>query len=100
MLVADGSLTIGTHNWCSLLTNDVLTRHAEFKSGRQQDAIEYLYHLLSRIQRVEKAAGSGKHLEGCFEYWTEERLEDMESHKVKYSVNQQDLRKVDALVLS
>jgi len=80
-----------------LLKMLVADGHPEFKTGRQQDAIEYLYHLLTRIQRVEKAAGSGKHLEGCFEYWTEERLEDLQSHKVKYSVNQQDLRKVLSL---
>lgn len=71
--------------------------HDEFSSSRQQDAIEYLYHIFQKLERVEKVAGSGHHLEGAFEYLVQDRLECMGSHKVKYNTNKQDRRKVFSL---
>jgi ubiquitin carboxyl-terminal hydrolase 5/13 len=71
--------------------------HDEFSSSRQQDAIEYLYHVFQKLERAEKAAGSGHHLDGAVEYLVQDRLECMASHKVKYNTNKQDRRKVFSL---
>eukprot|EP00658_Telonema_sp_P-2_P010939 TRINITY_DN14162_c0_g1_i1.p1 TRINITY_DN14162_c0_g1~~TRINITY_DN14162_c0_g1_i1.p1 ORF type:complete len:790 (-),score=240.69 TRINITY_DN14162_c0_g1_i1:134-2503(-) len=65
----------------------------EFKSGSQQDAVDYLYHLLTQIERAEKGAGSGVNLDGAFEFVMQDRLECNQTKKVKYNTNMQDRRK-------
>lgn len=40
--------------------------HPEFSSARQQDALEYLQHLMEKISRAEHAGSSRLGLEGSF----------------------------------
>ncbi|EWM24947.1 ubiquitin carboxyl-terminal [Nannochloropsis gaditana] len=66
-------------------------QHPEFSTGRQQDAAEYLEHVLERLLRAERGLG-GKEggqdwsvsTEDLFKYLVEERLQCVESGKVRY----------------
>ncbi|GAB5032118.1 ubiquitin carboxyl-terminal [Nannochloropsis oceanica] len=66
-------------------------QHPEFSTGRQQDAAEYLEHVLEKLMRAERMGGAGSKgenpfsTEGLFKYLVEERLECVESGKVRYA---------------
>jgi uncharacterized UBP type Zn finger protein len=64
--------------------------HAEFGTGRQQDAREYLDHLMDVISRAERAAASGggggsatASVPALFKFQTEERIQCSESGMVR-----------------
>jgi ubiquitin carboxyl-terminal hydrolase 5/13 len=61
--------------------------HAEFSSTRQQDASEFFLHLLSNIERADRAlAGSDTHsLVSLFQFQMEERIQCMVSGQVRYT---------------
>ncbi|XRB14436.1 ubiquitin carboxyl-terminal hydrolase [Pseudoscourfieldia marina] len=70
--------------------------HSEFSSARQQDALEYLGHLIDRMEsaersgasRIEASGASGlgwRPLKQLFEFEVEERLFDPESQTVRYT---------------
>ena len=42
--------------------------HAEFSSNRQQDASEFLLHLLSNIERAERAGSDSNSILSLFQY--------------------------------
>ncbi|KAJ9468039.1 Ubiquitin carboxyl-terminal hydrolase 14 [Diplonema papillatum] len=71
--------------------------HAEFSSSRQQDAREYLEHLVEKVTRAEKAgaarlAGSAAGLDTLFTFETVQRLECDATKKVAYkTVTERDL---------
>ncbi|KAK2163107.1 hypothetical protein LSH36_85g00013 [Paralvinella palmiformis] len=56
--------------------------HPEFSTKRQQDAQEYLLHIINMIER-----NSYRDLNptACFKYEVEERIECTQSHQVKYT---------------
>lgn len=62
--------------------------HPEFSTARQQDAAEYLEHLLEVMMRAERAAegriSAGPPIRHYFESTFEERLQCVESGQVKY----------------
>jgi len=62
--------------------------HAEFRTGRQQDASEYFQHLLEVLTRSERAASdrlpSGPSTAHFFEFTLEERIQCAESRQVRY----------------
>jgi ubiquitin carboxyl-terminal hydrolase 5/13 len=64
-------------------------QHPEFSTGRQQDAAEYLEHVLGKLVRAERLGGreggEGFSTEGLFKYLVEERLECLGSGKVRYA---------------
>jgi len=64
-------------------------QHPEFSTGRQQDAAEYLEHVLGKLVRAERVGGreGGERFstEGLFKYLIEERLECLGSGKVRYA---------------
>ncbi|GAA5978126.1 hypothetical protein JCM10908_004238 [Rhodotorula pacifica] len=57
--------------------------HPEFSTMRQQDAGEFLTHLLEYIRRASKQLGADEPT-GIFGYAVEERLECTECHGVRY----------------
>ena len=57
--------------------------HPEFSTMRQQDAGEFLAHLLEYIRRASKQLGADEPT-GIFGYAVEERLECTECHGVRY----------------
>jgi len=60
--------------------------HAEFSTGNQQDAQEYLTHLFSKMERAERTQKDGDlPVTKLFEFTCEERLLCMQSNKVKYT---------------
>lgn len=63
--------------------------HEEFSTMRQQDAFEFLVHLLTKISENAKA----KHLPdptNIFEFQTDQRLECNNCHKVRYRTENQE----------
>ncbi|XP_074646299.1 ubiquitin carboxyl-terminal hydrolase 5-like [Tubulanus polymorphus] len=56
--------------------------HAEFSTKRQQDVQEYLLHLINLIER--NSRGSSNPCD-CFRYQVEEKIQCMQSKKVKYT---------------
>mmetsp|Transcript_19417 Transcript_19417/g.45550 ORF Transcript_19417/g.45550 Transcript_19417/m.45550 type:complete len:847 (-) Transcript_19417:118-2658(-) len=71
--------------------------HPEFSSGRQQDAGEFLQHLLEQVSRAERTAlgsrlDANRPFAGLFEFALEERLQESSGeHRVKYSRLQQNM---------
>lgn len=71
--------------------------HAEFQSGRQQDAMEYFLYVLDKIKKAEqqaKAADPGK----TFEYEMEKRIQCSTCNKVKYSTFKDSILNIQAPV--
>ena len=59
--------------------------HADFSSGRQQDAAEYFRHLLDTLLRSERVGMGGAYsTEDLFAFQLEERLQCVESGHVRY----------------
>jgi len=58
--------------------------HPEFSTMRQQDALEFLQHILTIIHQKERAAG-GLDSAKSFEFQLEERVQCSQSGKAKYS---------------
>ena len=56
--------------------------HTLFSTNKQQDALEFWQHLLSRLDNVEK--GPGPSTNSLFEFETEIRKECLSTHGVKY----------------
>lgn len=71
--------------------------HAEFSTGRQQDAVEYFQHLLETMTRAEFAAkdrlagAPGGPTAAQFEFDVEERVACVESGAVKYNVRKENV---------
>eukprot|EP00210_Caulerpa_lentillifera_P003073 g2935.t1 len=68
--------------------------HVEFSSNHQQDSAEYFMHLLEVMDRSEKASETRFPLledspltSSMFGFQQEERMECMESHRVRYGVS-------------
>ena len=68
--------------------------HAEFATGRQQDAREYLDHLMDVMSRAERAAAgggggggaaAGASVPALFKFQTEERIQCGESGMVRHA---------------
>ncbi|CAM9616195.1 unnamed protein product [Chrysoparadoxa australica] len=72
--------------------------HQEFATGRQQDAAEYIQHLLEVMTRAEHAGStrlqgvgsSSKATETMFQFQLEDRLECLQSNQVRYVVGGKD----------
>ncbi|KPV75875.1 uncharacterized protein RHOBADRAFT_35647 [Rhodotorula graminis WP1] len=64
--------------------------HAEFSTMRQQDAGEFVAHLLEYIRRAAKQLGTDEPT-GIFGFAVEERLECQECHGVRYKTQTQEL---------
>jgi ubiquitin carboxyl-terminal hydrolase 5/13 len=59
--------------------------HPEFSTGNQQDAQEYLVHLFNKFDRAEHTKKDGEpQTSKLFEYTFEERLQCLQSNKVRY----------------
>ena len=56
--------------------------HAEFSTKRQQDAQEYFLHLINFLERNTRGSDNPA---DCFRFNVEERVECLQSKKVKYS---------------
>ena len=76
--------------------------HPEFSTGRQQDAVEYFQHLLEVMTRAERAGadrvpsgGSGgddvSFTAAQFEFEVEERIQCVESGKVRYVTRRENV---------
>jgi uncharacterized UBP type Zn finger protein len=69
--------------------------HAEFATSRQQDACDYLHHLLDVMTRAERAAGVGganaDSIPSLFKFQTEHRIQCDASNMVKYNYPPSDL---------
>lgn len=76
--------------------------HPEFSSGRQQDASEFLQHVLDRMNRAERIGKSRLLVEGedesrfvpvsaLFTFQVEERIQDSQTDKVKYLTRDENL---------
>jgi ubiquitin carboxyl-terminal hydrolase 5/13 len=59
--------------------------HPEFATNRQQDAQEFLLHLLNMIDRNERSTPGLVNPVDCLRFKIEERLQCMESGCVRYS---------------
>lgn len=64
--------------------------HPEFSTMRQQDAGEFLAHLLEYIRRASKQLGADEPT-GIFGYAVEERLECTECHGVRYKSQKDEM---------
>lgn len=74
----------------AMIKNVVGRNHAEFKTDRQQDALEYYQHFLEFIARECRRApslpgGDIIDIGTAFKFDLEQRLECMQSHKVRYT---------------
>ncbi|KAG5191063.1 hypothetical protein JKP88DRAFT_347491 [Tribonema minus] len=61
--------------------------HAEFSTGRQQDAVEYMQHLLQLLERNERrvgADGAALPTHSLFQFKCEDRQECMRTNMVRY----------------
>lgn len=70
--------------------------HYEFSSSRQQDAAEYLSHMLEQLTKSERNAkerlgGNGEMTKHHFTLATEARMECVESKQVKYKLDETDI---------
>lgn len=61
--------------------------HPEFKTSLQQDAQEYLHHVLEKLQRMERAQGQSSYPGDAFEFEIETRVECQSCHGVKYTTS-------------
>jgi ubiquitin carboxyl-terminal hydrolase 5/13 len=59
--------------------------HIDFSTKEQQDVHEYYQHVIARIERAERSAGTPFDITKLFTFAFEDRLEDDQSHKVRYS---------------
>jgi ubiquitin carboxyl-terminal hydrolase 5/13 len=59
--------------------------HPEFSTMRQQDALEFLQHLLTLAHQKERAAPGPLDPSAAFQFKIEERVQCSQSNKVKYS---------------
>mmetsp|Transcript_1731 Transcript_1731/g.3831 ORF Transcript_1731/g.3831 Transcript_1731/m.3831 type:complete len:837 (-) Transcript_1731:146-2656(-) len=81
----------------AMFRNLIGRNHAEFSSGRQQDAGEFLLYFLEQLSRSERTAlGTrlevGEPFSNFFEFNVEERLEEVGGEKrVKYSQSRQNM---------
>ncbi|GAA6027092.1 hypothetical protein JCM8097_006105 [Rhodosporidiobolus ruineniae] len=64
--------------------------HAEFSTMKQQDAGEFLVHLLEYVRRASKQTGAEEPT-GIFGFAVEERIECSECHGVRYKTQGQEL---------
>jgi ubiquitin carboxyl-terminal hydrolase 5/13 len=64
--------------------------HAEFSTMKQQDAGEFVIHLLEYVRRAAKQAGTDE-VTSIFGFAVEERLECTECHGVRYKTENQEL---------
>jgi ubiquitin carboxyl-terminal hydrolase 5/13 len=62
------------------------TGHREFSSNRQQDAQEFLLHLLTTMDRAEHASRGNNNMVNLFRYQVEERIQCTVSGMVRYNV--------------
>merc|ERR1719334_207385 len=73
--------------------------HEEFSSNRQQDAVEYLRHLVEFMNRKERTApildAKIPGLKALLKMRIEERLECQQSKKVRYSVAEDIVLRID-----
>jgi len=73
--------------------------HEEFSSNRQQDAVEYFRHLVEFINRQERTAkvlnGAVPGLKALLKMKIEERLECQQSKKVRYSMAEDIVLRID-----
>ena len=70
--------------------------HPEFSTGNQQDAQEYLGHLLDKIDRAEHANNDGNlPTSKLFEFTYEERVQCTQSNKVRYTEQKERLLSVN-----
>lgn len=72
-----------------MLKKAIAKDHHEFNSKRQQDAQEYILHVLKAISRDARSfpnAPGAADLSRIFEFDIEERTEDAQSKRVKYKV--------------
>jgi len=69
--------------------------HSEFSSGRQQDACEYLQHILEVMSRAERAAGSGgagaPSTSSLFKFNLQDRIQCLESGQVTYKTRAENV---------
>ena len=87
--------------------------HAEFSTGRQQDAVEYFQHLLETMTRAERSAkdrlavvfggsaeavASGGPTAAQFEFEVEERVQCVESGAVRYVVRKENVMPLEVPV--
>ena len=63
--------------------------HEEFSTMRQQDAFEFLQHLLKLVTRSQHPAGLQDPTQP-FRFTLEQRLQCLACHRVRYSTNEQD----------
>ncbi|BGP13867.1 hypothetical protein JCM10213_002505 [Rhodosporidiobolus nylandii] len=64
--------------------------HAEFSTMKQQDAGEFVVHLLEYVRRASKQLGTDEPT-GIFGFAVEERIECSECHGVRYKTQGQEL---------
>ncbi|GAA5848588.1 hypothetical protein JCM8547_004563 [Rhodosporidiobolus lusitaniae] len=64
--------------------------HAEFSTMKQQDAGEFVVHLLEYVRRAARQLGTDEPT-GIFGFAVEERLECSECHGVRYKTQSQEL---------
>ncbi|KAF4121487.1 ubiquitin carboxyl-terminal hydrolase 5/13 [Geosmithia morbida] len=64
--------------------------HEEFSTMRQQDALEFLQHILKIITRSQHTGQDVKDPTTPFRFEMEQRLQCLSCNKVKYSSNEQD----------
>ncbi|GAX82603.1 hypothetical protein CEUSTIGMA_g10029.t1 [Chlamydomonas eustigma] len=75
--------------------------HAEFSSGRQQDALEYFQYMLEQISRIEHANGERLSLsaipptKSAFTFSYEDRVQCLESERVSYKQRVENTVQVD-----
>jgi ubiquitin carboxyl-terminal hydrolase 5/13 len=73
----------------AMLKHLIGRNHAEFSTMRQQDAFEFLQHLLKLVTRSQHSGGA-KDPTQPFRFVLEQRLQCLGCHKVRYSSNEQD----------
>eukprot|EP00013_Stygamoeba_regulata_P008730 CAMPEP_0177681098 /NCGR_PEP_ID=MMETSP0447-20121125/30529_1 /TAXON_ID=0 /ORGANISM="Stygamoeba regulata, Strain BSH-02190019" /LENGTH=875 /DNA_ID=CAMNT_0019190481 /DNA_START=77 /DNA_END=2704 /DNA_ORIENTATION=- len=70
----------------NLLKASVANGHPDFSSKEQQDAYEYLLHVISLLERLEHASGrKAEDTSKLFKCLCEQRVECLQSNKVRYT---------------
>jgi len=59
--------------------------HVDFSTPRQQDALQYFQHVLTRIERAEKAAGIASSITSSIKFQLETRFQCSVSGQVRYA---------------
>eukprot|EP01100_Stratorugosa_tubuloviscum_P005220 TRINITY_DN2361_c0_g2_i1.p1 TRINITY_DN2361_c0_g2~~TRINITY_DN2361_c0_g2_i1.p1 ORF type:complete len:865 (-),score=470.14 TRINITY_DN2361_c0_g2_i1:50-2644(-) len=83
----DDITNVATHNGIEprMFKQLIAQNHSEFSSFRQQDALEYLQFLLTRIERAERAVDSGANdPTTIFSFTFQERFQCSQSSRVRY----------------